>query len=60
MSRAYGELARNDVLACRRGVGMVVAGKAVDAAEALVDAALRIGLSRAEVAVAVERAWEAA
>ena len=66
VSRAYGELARNELLACRCDVGMVVAGKAVDAAEAMrphaeapVDAALRIGLSRAEVAVAVQRAWEA-
>ena len=65
VSRAYALLARDGLLAHRRGAGMIVVDGKVDAAEAmrprleeLVDAARRLGLSREDVAVAVKRAWE--
>ena len=64
VSKAYSLLERAGVVARRRGMGMVVAESAIDAAEAirpqadaLVETAQRLRLSREGVDEAVDAAW---
>ena len=65
VSKAYSLLERDGIVTRRRGMGMVVAKCAVDAvdairpqADALVEAARRVRLTREGVAEAVDSAWE--
>ena len=65
VSKAYSLLERDGIVTRRRGMGMVVAKCAVDAveairpqADALVEAARRLRLTREGVAEAVDSAWE--
>ena len=65
VSKAYSLLERDGIVLRRRGMGMVVAACSVDAAEAirpqadaLVEVAVRLRLTREGVAAAVESAWE--
>ena len=65
VSKAYSLLERDGIVIRRRGLGMVVAACSVDAAEAirpqadaLVEVAMRLGLTRNDVAAAVGSAWE--
>ena len=65
VSKAYSLLERDGIVIRRRGMGMVVAACSVDAAEAirpqadaLVEVAMRLGLTRNDVAAAVGSAWE--
>ena len=64
VSKAYSLLEREGIIERRRGLGMVVAKSAIDPAEAirpqadaLVEVARRLRLSRRDVATAIERAW---
>ena len=64
VSKAYSLLERDGIVIRRRGMGMVVAACSVDAAEAirpqadaLVEVAMRLGLTRDDVATAVGSAW---
>ena len=65
VSKAYSLLERDGVVARRRGLGMVVEETTIDVveairpqADALVDAARRLGLTREGVADAVDSAWQ--
>ena len=67
VSKAYSLLEKDGVVARHRGLGMVVAENALDAsdalrlqADALVEAAHRLGLARRAVDEAVARAWRVA
>ena len=65
VSKAYSLLERDGIVLRRRGMGMVVAAGSVDAAEAirpqadaLVEVAIRLRLTRQGVAQAIDSAWE--
>lgn len=65
VSRAYSLLERDGIVARRRGMGMVVAEQTIGAAEAirpqaeaLVETARRLRMSRRGVADAVDAAWQ--
>ena len=64
VSKAYSLLERDGVILRRRGLGMVVAEKEIDPADAirpqadaLVEVARRLRLSRKDVVAVIERAW---
>ena len=65
VSKAYSLLERDGVVVRRRGLGMVVAQRVIDPADAirpqvdaLVEVARRLRLSRGDVADAIESAWD--
>ena len=65
VSKAYSLLERDGIVLRRRGMGMVVAAGSVDAAEAirpqadaLVEVAIRLRLTRQGVAQVIDSAWE--
>ena len=65
VSKAYSLLERQGVVERRRGMGMVVSASATDAgeairpqADALVETARRLRISRRDVADAVDSAWK--
>ena len=65
VSKAYSLLERDGIVLRRRGMGMVVAAGSVDAAEAirpqadaLVEVAIRLRLTRQGLAQAIDSAWE--